>query len=343
MTILSRRNFLNQVGIGAASAAAFSVTSSASAASHAAATMDKSLSGPYLDLSTPEANMTAYARLQGDLDSEKTKYGWYKGMVSAVMPDQAVKDLFIMEGFSCARLLPIEDGVGYHKVLREVGFYREQRFGRSGKIMDTWKNPLTKEEVRVVPIANDPFNYDVTPFFPEPPNYGGLNAGKPFPKIPFRLPWEPAIYANNVRLDTHIHLYYPSALDPEKWKRESAGKMNRVTESFLYNIDLDDLQNEDLTTCPYRGSWMRITPWLPWMLMGQAPGHIVYQSFMGSVKSLDELPDDLVLAAEAIDPKYLEAPTEDYGPSLSSLERYAIEQTPAPVETEGGQPGTDPK
>ena len=328
MSDFSRRDFLNNVGIGAATAAAFAATSSASAASTAT---DKSLSGPYLDLATPQGNMDAYARLQGDLDSSRTKYGWYKGMVSAVMPNKVVKDLFIMEGFSCARLLPLEDGPGYRKVLREIGFYREQRFGRAGRIMQEWKNPFTKETVPVVPIANDPFNFTISPYFPEPPNYGGLNKGE-FPKIPFVLPWEPAIYDNNVRLDTHIHLYYKNALDPATWPRESSGKMNRVSEFFLYNIDLDDLQNEDLTTCPSRGSWSRITPWLPWMLMGQTPGHIVYQCFMGDVKSLDQLPADLVAAAEALDPKYLEAPTKDYGPSLSSLENYAREQKPAPVK-----------
>jgi hypothetical protein len=330
---LSRRHFMNQVGIGAASAAALSATGCASMGStNTDPAAEKSLTGPYLDvLNSTEDNMIAFARLQGNLDTTKTKYGWYKGMVSAVMPDKAVKDLFMMEGFSCARLIPKEDGVGYHKVLREVGFYREQRFGRSGKIMNTWKNPFTKEVVDVVPIANDPFNFDITPFFPEPPNYGGLNTGKPFPKIPLKLPWEPAIYNNNVRLDTHIHLYYENALNPEKWPRESSGKMNRVTESFLYNIDLDDLQDPNQTTTKYNGSWMRITPWLPWMLMGQAEGHIVYQSYMGTVDSLDLLPQDLVAAAEAIDPKFLEAPTEVYGPSLSSLERYSIEQTPAPA------------
>jgi hypothetical protein len=324
---------MNQVGIGAASAAALSATGCATMGNASEDSAGaKSLTGPYLDvLNSTEDNMIAFARLQGNLDTTKTKYGWYKGMVSAVMPDKAVKDLFMMEGFSCARLIPKEDGVGYHKVLREVGFYREQRFGRSGKIMNTWKNPFTKEVVDVVPIANDPFNFDITPFFPEPPNYGGLNTGKPFPKIPLKLPWEPAIYNNNVRLDTHIHLYYENALNPEKWPRESSGKMNRVTESFLYNIDLDDLQDPNQTTTKYNGSWMRITPWLPWMLMGQAEGHIVYQSYMGTVDSLDLLPEDLVAAAEAIDPKYLEAPTEVYGPSLSSLERYAIEQTPAPA------------
>ena len=330
---LSRRHFMNQVGIGAASAAALSATGCATMGNASEDSAGaKSLTGPYLDvLNSTEDNMIAFARLQGNLDTTKTKYGWYKGMVSAVMPDKAVKDLFMMEGFSCARLIPKEDGVGYHKVLREVGFYREQRFGRSGKIMNTWKNPFTKEVVDVVPIANDPFNFDITPFFPEPPNYGGLNTGKPFPKIPLKLPWEPAIYNNNVRLDTHIHLYYENALNPEKWPRESSGKMNRVTESFLYNIDLDDLQDPNQTTTKYNGSWMRITPWLPWMLMGKAEGHIVYQSYMGTVDSLDLLPEDLVAAAEAIAPKYLEAPTEVYGPSLSSLERYAIEQTPAPA------------
>jgi len=333
MTALSRRLFLNQIGMGAASAAALAATGCATTSATASGTVSskKSLTGPHLNLlDKPEDNMIAYARLQGNLDSSKVKYGWYKGMVSAVMPDAAVQDLFMMEGFSCARLLPKADGIGYHKVLREVGFYREQRFGRSGAIMQSWKNPLTKEEVSVVPIANDPFNYDITPFFPEPPNYGGLNAGKPFPKIPFKLPWMPEIYNNTVRLDTHIHLYYPNALDPEKWPRESSGKMNRVTESFLYNIDLDDLQDPDQTTTKYNGTWMRITPWLPWMLMGDTPGHIVYSSFMGTVDSLDDLPEDLVLAAEAISPKYLDAPTEVYGPSLSSLERYAIEQQPAP-------------
>lgn len=336
MSSFSRRDFLNNVGIGAASAAALAATGCATAGSSASAAPAgaKSITGPYLNLlDSAEDNMTAYARLQGNLDPEKTKYGWYKGMVSAVMPDRAVKDLFMMEGFSCARLLPHKDGVGYHKVLREVGFYREQRFGRAGKIMDTYRNPLTKEEVEVVPIANDPFNFDITPFFPEPPNYGGLNAGKPFPKIPLKLPWNPEVYNNVARLDTRINLYYENALNPDKWPRESSGKMNRVSEIFQYNIDLDDLQDPSQTTTKYNGTWVRVTPWLPWMLMGQTPGHILYSTYMGAVDSLDDLPEDLVLAAEAIDPKYLEAPTEVYGPSLSSLERYALEQEPAPEKS----------
>ena len=61
MSDLSRRDFLNNVGIGVASAAAFGASSSASAEA-SAQQVDNSLTGPYLDVSTPEGNMTAYAR-----------------------------------------------------------------------------------------------------------------------------------------------------------------------------------------------------------------------------------------------------------------------------------------
>ena len=53
------------------------------------------------------------------------------------------------------------------------------------------------------------------------------------------------------------------------------------------------------------------------------------------------LPADMVAAAKAIDPGFLVAPTEDYGPSLSSLENYAKTQTPAPVP-EGWTPPQPP-
>ena len=87
--------------MGAASAAALAATGCATTgAAGTAEANNNSITGPNLNLlESAEDNMTAYARLQGNLDSSKTKYGWYKGMVSAVMPGKVVKDLFMMEGF----------------------------------------------------------------------------------------------------------------------------------------------------------------------------------------------------------------------------------------------------
>ena len=71
---------------------------------------------------------------------------------------------------------------------------------------------------------------------------------------------------------THINLFYCAALQPDKWPRESSGRMNRVSEFFTTSVKLADLQNPDKTSVQNTGSWARVTPWLPWMLMAQAPG-----------------------------------------------------------------------
>jgi len=76
-----------------------------------------------------------------------------------------------------------------------------------------------------------------------------------------------------------------------------------------------------------------VTPWLPWMLMGQAPGHCQYACFMGSGNPLDEIFSRKVLDyIEKNYPKYLQAPEKWSDVSLSSLENYAREQKPAPVK-----------
>jgi hypothetical protein len=97
-------------------------------------------------------------------------------------------------------------------------------------------------------------------------------------------------------------------------------------------MDIADLENPELTAVPYVGTWSRITPWLPWMLKGQDPGHCLYVGLMTGSSSWDIVPDHVKAFAEERYPHMLSAPTEDYGPSISSLEYFAREQTPAPAK-----------
>ncbi|MFZ9652752.1 MAG: DUF1838 family protein [Steroidobacteraceae bacterium] len=291
---------------------------------HAAAA---TLSGPYVDLATPRGNMLTFARLVGDLDLGKQKAGWYNGYVSGVRPGEAVRDLFGFAGFGMARLLPHESGVGYRKVLREVGIYYDLK---TQEPLEEYLNPYTNERVKVVHVANDPFNVQVQEYFEAPPNYGGLNANAP-PKIPFILPWRQQ--GKFVTLERHIHLFYKNALQPDKWPRESAGTMARVSEFFTYFVELADIQNPKLTKLPFHGTWSRITPWLPWMLMGQADGHCQYMTYQGGGDEVaDVMPRKVMDYIEKKYPLYLNAPDKWVEPSLSSIERYALEQKPAPVK-----------
>ena len=124
-----RREFLKSFSaVGAFGALSLATASRASAGAHAQTAPADAISGPYVDLRTGEGNKIAYARLQGDLDFGKQKYGWYKGYVTAVRPGKKVQDLFGFEGFGVSRLLETEDG-GIAKILREVGLYTDLRSG----------------------------------------------------------------------------------------------------------------------------------------------------------------------------------------------------------------------
>ena len=80
----------------------------------------------------------------------------------------------------------------------------------------------------------------------------------------------------------------------------------------------------------------RITPWLPWMLMGQAPGNCQYAAFMGTCDHPgDVLPRVVVDYAEKHYAKYFDAPEVWTPVGLSSLENYAKYQKPAPVGDAG--------
>lgn len=335
---MERRAFLQAgaaMGLGAGMATVAAAPAQAASSPRVGRPMkDKaSLKGASLDLSTPEGNREAWARLLGNTDMKSTKYGWAQGIVQGIRPGEANRDLVGFTMLSTARLIPLEnpaDGPGYRKILREIGLYTDLK---SGEIIEEWRNPYLDETVRVVPIANDPFNHTITSYRPSPPAYGGLNRAAP-PKIPLQFDW--TLRGSTLNMMSWINLFYPSALQPAKWPRESGQPFSQVTEMFLYNIDWADMQDRNKTSVEYHGVWSRTTPWLPWMLMGPTPGHCQYYTHMGAVDDIEKIDRATLDYVEKNYPKYLKAPDRWEEPSLSSLEWYAREQKPAPVPA--GQP-----
>ena len=274
----------------------------------------------------PEWNRDAFARLQGNMDFGTVKHGWYGGTVMGMRDNEPLKPLFGFEGFSSTRLLDNGDG-SYQKLLRETVYYTDLA---TGEVLESWYNPYIDEEVRVVPVTNDPFNIVIEKWYPGGPTYGGLRE-KDKNRRPMILPFK-IISDDTVALATDIHLYYPSALQPEEWPRESAGKFVRVSELFRYVIPRDQLEDPSVTSIEYTGAWSRVNPWMPWMLMGQAAGNTLYMGTMGGYNHLGMLSPKVRAYAEKHHPTYFDAPTEWEEPSLSSLEDYARTQKPAPVK-----------
>ena len=153
----NRREFLKTSAWATGAAVAMSACSSVPLSNAASAKVvnGTALKGPVYDLlSNPEHNKEVYAKMQGDLDTSKDRPGWYSGYVYAVRDGHKNVDLVGFSGLSHARLFKQPDG-SYRKVLREVGLYTDLK---SGEVLEEWKNPLNNETVKVVPVANDPFN-----------------------------------------------------------------------------------------------------------------------------------------------------------------------------------------
>ena len=72
-----------------------------------------------IDFKNPKWNRDVYARIDGDIDPTKEKCGWIKGKAMGVRPNEKVRTLFGVEGFSFVRMKKLEDG-SYRRMLREL-------------------------------------------------------------------------------------------------------------------------------------------------------------------------------------------------------------------------------
>ena len=275
----------------------------------------------------PIWNREAAARLQADTNGEQI-YGRCSGTVVGVKPHEAARALLGFEVFSTIRVLRQPDG-SYWRMTKELILYTDPK---TGEILDEWDNPYTGERVRVVEVANDPYNWIIASTIQPPPIPGTLippkavDTGKPY--LLKWTDWSP----DTVVLTEDFHGYFPNKLDPAHWPRESSGPMVQSSELFRYFIRKDIIEDPSRTHVPHNGSWVRITPWLPWMLMGPTPGHMMYDGVFRPSKTLDNYPPAVLARVRSKYPQYLTAPKTWYGPDYSSLEHYALEQKPAPVK-----------
>jgi len=266
-------------------------------------------------------NLEAFIRMTRSLDPTATTVGWFGGRVFSVIGDkEIVRPLFDLEGFGIGRTERQPDG-SFRALWREVGYYRDLA---SGKIMETWRNPLLDgEEVEVYPINNDPVNAVLKPTFTL-----GFGATKDEHRetIEFLLPWH--FVGNHAMAAFDVNLDWKSPLDPKVWKRESPGERVRVSEYQQWRVDAAELADRSVPSLKPYGSWNRVATWLPWMLMGQREGHLFYRSHTLKLDDVSQLPPDVLAYTEKRFPKYLEAPEEWVSPNVSSFEMFARDRKP---------------
>jgi hypothetical protein len=254
--------------------------------------------GQKLDLNKSEDLLTAYVKVRGSLDSAQETVVYDEGIIYAVLPNQPIKALFKFQMYNIARFVKTDSG--YNLITREMLAYEDLK---TGQILNKWYNPFMKDSVEVLHVWNDPVN--------------SKNIAKGF-GLPFtRLA--------NDRICFHIDvpLFYPSPLKKADWPANSRSDMYQAAELFQFFASEKDIHNKKLKSVPFDIAWTRFSDFLPWMKMGDSPGHLMYSSRGSKLKNgWADLPQNIKDFVMATAPEYQHAPTTYMSPNMTSWKYF---------------------
>ncbi len=262
-----------------------------------------------LDLTKPEQLVRAWRKVRGSLRSEDEVVFYFSGNVYALWPHEPEarprfeRPLFRIEGFNIARTIDTQQGA---RVLsREAAFYQD---ASTGEILECWHNSLLRpaRDVRVQHVWNDPVEFDL----------GQTNIVDLGERVIFHQ-------------DVVLSYRSPLAGRPEL-RPYSAGDLYQGAEVFHFFVARADLEDPSIVSAPAELTWTRVGPLLPWMQLGEAPGHeqarLLYTARGQKLESYEALPARLRAYVAQHKPELAHAPSgPSQGPNATSFRGFARE------------------
>jgi len=232
--------------------------------------------------SLQEFDAKAFVKVRASLDASEQSFLTWMGSIYAFVPEEKRKRLFKMVGMSVSRCIAKEDGV-WDFTSRELTYYLEPS---TGEILRQWENPWTGEVLTVVHVANNPVQAEFEGQFPA--QVDGDIATFVFDLFPT----------------------YPNFLaEDKKFVDYSSNATYQAAELFKLTVPFADLLNSEIKSVSHLHlSWDRIGPWLPWMKMGDRPGHLIYSGYGSKVSGFTDLPQLLQDEIDNRVPLYKNAP-----------------------------------
>lgn len=281
-----------------------------------------------LDLGDPDDNLYAFGKLWGTYDESTPTIGVFHGTMFASVGVERLVPLFGYAGTGVTKCRLTDAGLQMRG--KETGYFTDLE---TGEVIDTWDNPWTGERVDVFPFLNDRIGATLTRELPrlvvgdvgdehgvEMNSLDGEATGSPFV-----LPWQ--VYGDEVLLEWDYAHAYPNPVTPAAWPKASTGTTINPSEHFTVFTSLAQLEDRDLPSAHFRAGFSRLSPWWPWMRMGESgvDGVMFGRLFSRTaVRGRDDIPAPLRARIEAEVPDFLDHPDDwEEGPILSSWEAYA--------------------
>lgn len=226
-----------------------------------------------LDPAVPADAVEIMRRTQcAAVDGQPAVYRW-EGRAYGRRQGEPDRLLFRLEGMNirqCVRVTDPVRGTGFRQVSREIMLYLDPR---TGEVLRQWTNPYTEQSVEVMHVANDPVNG--RPTFPR--NADGS---------PYRL--NVSVMGEMAFMPVEVPLFYNNPLAGDY--QEYVGNRYHAMEIFNFSGPIRDMLDTNVPTAHPAVAWVRISDWMPWMLMQGRQGQMVFNAVGTKLRSFDELP-----------------------------------------------------
>jgi hypothetical protein len=287
-----------------------------------------------LDFSLPQDNLYAFAKLWSTLADEPMLSSFH-GTMFAMIGDKKLMPLFGYAGIGNFQAR-IEDNGFVRMRGKETGYFTDLA---TGDVLETWDNPFTGETVEVFNFLNDRIRgvlSDQMPVFDfgteddEPTLMNETSANGDNASVPFVLPWE--TYGDRVHLAWDYTHRYTNPVTSDKWPKAHTGKYINPSEHFTFTTSLNELADRSKPYAKYTAGFSRLSPWWPWMRMGQSGINGVLFGRMFSVKDQgrpEDVPRKILDYTEKHYSEYLQPCTDwDDGGPIGTWEAYARDVAP---------------
>lgn len=274
-----------------------------------------------LDLTIPRDNVTAYLKLRASTVTQDVYY-WFTGTLDLAVAGAPVRPIIGVESLILRRTEKLGDLV-WNVIDWEAALYRDLATGEFLEPGASIVNPHTGRSVQPLHYREGPVRFRYTE---QEPRIIGSRDVMPNTGKPFAYPWR--VVAGDLYMTKSSYIRAPNWLAPDAWPLESSGPEIIVATHSTLKGRLADVDNPRIASVATEFFYTATSGWLPWMLMGQTPGHVVWAEHGRKLMSLDEAPPAQLAMLRRVHPQWFDRP-EPWPEFTNMYLQYREQRKPA--------------
>jgi hypothetical protein len=253
-----------------------------------------------LDLARPADNLTAWMKLRASTETRDV-YFWFTGTLDIAVPGEPIRPLVALESLLLRRAEKKGEHL-YHVTDWEATIYRHPETGEVAEQID---NPFINRRVRPLHYREGPVPFEYTAV--RQPRLLGMETPFATKDGPFNYPWK--IVSGDLWMTKAFYIFgRPQWLDIREFPLETPATPLNVASVTTLKARLEEVRDPARPAVATEMFYQATSDWLPWMLMGQTPGFVVWHEAGKKLFSLDEAPPDTLKALQKIHPEWFRRP-----------------------------------